>query len=50
MFSSSFTDLLCKLLEKDPSKRLGMGEDGLEEVEAIKQHKFFKKVNWDQVL
>jgi len=37
--------LLKKLLEKDPSKRLGkMGAD------EIKKHKWFKNVNWKDVL
>lgn len=40
-------DLIQKLLIKDPSKRLGNGED---DVEAIKQHPFFQDIKWDDVL
>ncbi|KAF5141176.1 ribosomal protein s6 kinase [Vairimorpha ceranae] len=34
-------DLICKLLEKDPSKRINFMQ--------IKSHEFFKNVNWDAV-
>ena len=40
----SKTCLLCfQLLQKDPSKRLGSGPRGSEE---IKSHKWFKPINW----
>ncbi|KAL5701740.1 non-specific serine/threonine protein kinase [Ranunculus cassubicifolius] len=35
-------DLIGKLLEKDPSKRIGL--------EEIKGHDFFKCVNWDSIM
>ena len=37
-------DLLTKLLEIDPDKRLGNGENGWEDV---KSHPYFSDVNWD---
>lgn len=40
--SSCCKDLLRRLLEKDPQKRLG-GENGLKE---IRSHPFFKDVDW----
>ena len=44
--SEGATDLLKKLLERDPSKRLGgRGRDASE----IKEHYYFKDVNWDNV-
>lgn len=42
--SHDVKDLLVKLLEKDPSKRLG--KHGAEEV---KKHKWFKGINWTDV-
>lgn len=44
--SGTAKDLLTKLLEKDPSKRLGH-ERGAEE---IKEHPWFESVNWDDVI
>lgn len=41
VFSPAAFDFLEKLLERDPTKRLGAG--GIEE---IKNHIFFKSVNW----
>ena len=38
-------DLLIRLLDKDPTKRLGM--DGSLE---IKLHPFFDKIDWDKML
>lgn len=35
-------DLICKLLEKDPNRRI--------EVDGIKGHDFFKGVKWDTIL
>lgn len=40
-FSKDFCDLLFKILEKNPNKRLT--------IEQIKAHPFFKKVDWAQV-
>lgn len=34
-----------KLLEKNPTKRLGFKEDA----EELKRHKFFKKINWKKL-
>jgi len=40
-------DILQKLLKKQPHQRLGTGPlDG----EAIRNHRFFESVNWDEVL
>lgn len=39
--------LLKGLLEKNPDKRLGWKKKGIEE---IKQHKFFKPINWKDIL
>jgi len=35
-----------KLLTRDPTKRLGAGED---DSEPIKRHAFFRDVNWDDL-
>ncbi|RXG52442.1 Ribosomal protein S6 kinase alpha-5 [Armadillidium vulgare] len=44
--SSEVKDFITKLLEKDPRKRLGGGpEDSL----MLKQHPFFKDLNWDDL-
>ena len=44
--SKNAEDLLRKLLERDPNKRLGGGRrDAVE----IKEHVYFKDVNWDKV-
>ncbi|CAL0329173.1 unnamed protein product [Lupinus luteus] len=40
---SELTDLIEKLLEKDPTKRLGYARGATE----IKEHAFFKGVQWD---
>ena len=39
-------DLVQRLLEKNPSKRLGVQADG---IEGIKNHYWFKDVNWDML-
>jgi len=44
--SSKCKDLLKKLLEKNPYKRLGCGKNGVAE---IKNHPFFKNINWRDV-
>lgn len=38
------SDLLARLLERNPAKRLGSGPTGVEE---IKSHPFFKGINWE---
>lgn len=38
-----FMDLLTKLLQKDPKKRLGNGDV---DSTPIKAHPFFKSINW----
>ena len=38
-------DLISKLLENDPSKRLGSGENGWEKV---KEHPYFSDVDWNE--
>jgi len=40
-------DLIKKLLEVDPKKRIGSGKCDAEE---IKKHKFFKGINWEKIL
>jgi serine/threonine protein kinase len=44
--SSEGQDLLARLLERDPKRRLGSGRTGSNE---IRNHPFFKKINWDDV-
>lgn len=44
--SKNCKDLLKKLLCKDPRKRLGTKKGASE----IRKHKFFKNINWDEVL
>lgn len=46
-FSSNVNDLLDKLLQKDPTKRLGYGPD---DAEAIKKHPWFDGFDWDALL
>eukprot|EP00366_Plasmodium_knowlesi_P005044 XP_002262542.1 RAC-beta serine/threonine protein kinase,putative [Plasmodium knowlesi strain H] len=45
--SPDAVDLLKKLFEKDPKKRLGSGATDAEE---IKNHPFFKNINWTDLL
>lgn len=46
-FSVEAKSLLQKLLERDPSKRLGSTEeDALE----IKRHAWFAKIDWDKLM
>ncbi|KAI9999158.1 hypothetical protein PInf_003976 [Phytophthora infestans] len=45
--SSSCRDILSKLLERDPTKRLGMTHGG---ARAIRTHAWFAKVDWDAML
>ena len=44
--SENAKDLLSKLLNKDPNKRLGSGPDGSQE---IKDHPWFSNINWDEI-
>ena len=44
--SEQAMDLISKLLEKDPSKRLG----SLRDAEEIKEHPFFDDVDWDRMM
>ena len=39
-------DLVLNLLNRNPKKRLGAGPD---DATPIKAHKFFEKINWDDV-
>ena len=39
-------DLVLKLLEKNPKKRLGSGE---KDVEDVKKHEYFKDISWELV-
>jgi serine/threonine protein kinase len=41
-FSETIKDLLKKLLEKNPKKRIGNAEE-------IKKHKFFKEIEWNEL-
>ena len=42
--SEAAKDIITKLLDKNPSHRLGVNG-----VEEIKQHEFFKGLDWDAV-
>lgn len=44
--SDTSADLLTKLLEKDPTKRLGNTEAGLQE---IRNHQWFESINWERM-
>lgn len=43
--SADAKDLLRKLLKKEPNKRLGH-----KQFETFKKHRFFRKINWDQII
>ena len=45
-FSEEAKDLINKLLNVDPTKRLGYGKNGVEE---LKSHPYFKDVNWEKL-
>ncbi|KAM8921332.1 ribosomal protein S6 kinase alpha-5 [Pelodytes ibericus] len=44
--SEEVKELMQRLLQKDPEKRLGSGPEGSEE---IKKHHFFKDINWEDL-
>jgi p90 ribosomal S6 kinase len=44
--SAEAKNLIVNLLNRNPSKRLGSGPDGPNE---IKRHPFFEGINWEQV-
>ena len=39
-------NIIVNLLNRNPSKRLGAGQDGADE---IKRHPFFADIDWDKV-
>ena len=45
-FSKDAKDLIIKLLDLDPNKRLGAGKHGFEN---LKKHKYFKDINWEDL-
>ena len=45
-FSNEAKDLITKLLNKDPKKRLGFGKNGVEE---LKSHPYFNDINWEDL-
>lgn len=45
-FSEDAKDLLKRLLEPNPSKRIGNGSEGAKE---IKDHSFFKEIDWKKL-
>ena len=45
--SNEAIDILQKFFVKDPEKRLGNGENGLND---IKSHPFFAEIDWDNLL
>lgn len=44
--SSEAKDLVLKLVEKDPAKRIGCNAGGAEELKA---HPFFRDIDWDKL-
>ena len=45
-FSEEAKDLISKLIEIDPKKRIGSGPNGFED---LKKHEYFKNINWDDL-
>ena len=45
-FSEEAKDLISKLLDLDPKKRLGAGKNGFEN---LKKHKYFENIDWDDL-
>ena len=46
LYSMDIEDLISKLLNKDPLKRLGYGKKGFKE---LKSHWFFRYINFDNL-
>ena len=46
-FSDEAKDLINKLLNIDPLKRIGYGKNGIEE---LKNHPYFSDINWDDLI
>jgi serine/threonine protein kinase len=46
-FSEELQDLLIKMLDHDPKKRLGAPELG--GIDSIKKHPWFEEINWDKM-
>ena len=44
--SDELKDLLRKMLDKNPKKRIGIGNDK----QDLKSHPFFSDINWDLIL
>ena len=44
-FSDELKDLLKKMLDKDPKKRIGINNDKSD----LKSHEFFKEINWEEL-
>lgn len=44
--STDAKNIIVNLLNRNPSKRLGAGQDGANE---IKRHPFFENIDWDKV-
>ena len=42
-------DLINKLLVRDPRERLGAMKSGKNSIEALKKHKFFKKIDFNHI-
>jgi len=42
-------DLISKLIEIDPLKRLGIGPDGKENYDTLKAHDFFKNIDFEKI-
>ena len=45
-FSEEAKDLISKLLDLDPKKRIGSGKNGFEN---LKKHKYFETINWEDL-
>ena len=44
--SNDAKNIIVNLLNRNPSKRLGAGQDGADE---IKRHAFFENIDWEKV-
>jgi len=44
--SADAKNIIVNLLNRNPSKRLGAGQDGADE---IKRHPFFQDIDWEKV-